>query len=284
MSQGRNWIYNGVTLLFLGLTVLVIVGVAGIASGAITPPVLAPEPTRTAVRSILDDEGAALPTIVLPTFTPSATTPPTATRTPTATPSPTPTHTPLPPTITPTATRTWTPGPTFTPSGTPTRTPVRPTQTPTSSPTWTPSPSPTFTPSPTGPPASPTRTPAPYPFIVQAGTPRLRDNFGNGAGCEWQGLGGTTVNERGEPITGIQVHISGATLNERTTLSGSNPAYGPAGWEMPVGEAPAGNTYTVTLWSGEIQVSPAVTVTFPGDCQHNLALVNFVLTRPIDSP
>ena len=282
MSQARIWVFNLLTLLFLFLTAGAIFLVVGIALDSIEPPILAPEPSATPLRSILDDPDYVTPLVIVPTFTPSQT--PLATATPTASPTlaPSITPTPLPPTVTALPSATLTAGPTLTPSITPTRTPAPPTLTRTPTPTHTPTFTLTFTPSPTGPPPSPTRTLAPYPFILQEGTPLLRDNFGNNAGCEWQGMAGTTVNELGEPVSGVQVRLSGDSIPDRTTISGSNSAYGPAGWEIILDDAPENLSFTVTLWSGEVQISPPVTVTFPGSCERNLALVNFVLTRPID--
>ncbi|HUW13659.1 MAG TPA: carboxypeptidase regulatory-like domain-containing protein, partial [Anaerolineae bacterium] len=83
----------------------------------------------------------------------------------------------LPPTPTPTPTRTPTGTPTRTPTGTPTRTPTRtptttPTRTPTATPTRTPTGTPTSTPTLT-PTATPTRTPTPTPTVTPTPTTAL---------------------------------------------------------------------------------------------------------------
>jgi len=60
MGQGPNVIFNLITLLFLALTVIVLVGVLAVASDAMEPPFLAPAATLPA------------PTVApLPTMTPT---------------------------------------------------------------------------------------------------------------------------------------------------------------------------------------------------------------------
>ncbi len=277
MSRVINGCFNFVSVLFLVFTIGAALVTFSIAIDALEPPILAPEEAAVVVPTVAK---LASPT-PKPSWTPSNTPVPTDTNTPT--PSDTPTVTPTPtitltptqsqtPTYTPTATN----PPTFTPS--PTNTLVPPTATPTKTPTPTPSDTPTFTPTPTGPTPTPTFTESPFAFIVQPSSLILRENFGNPAGCNWQGIAGQVTTDRGEPVVGIQVRVHGEGL-ELAAISGTNTFYGPSGWEIKVADQPTLGRYTVDLWVADKQVSPTVEILFPNSCQQNLATVNFIQTR-----
>ncbi len=262
MSSGSNFVFNLIAFVFAVLTIATLVFVIAIAADAVEPPFLAPEPTLVPPTSVLD-AGITPTRPVLPTFTPSNTPEPTNTPLPTDTPEPSATPTA---TITPTGTRTQVPTRTFTPTMTQTS----------DAPTATPS----FTPSPPGPAPTATNTESPYPFMLQPGTPTLRNNFANAQGCNWQGFGGQVIDQNGDPVIGVQVRISSAASGDMFTLSGTNSAYGPSGWEMAVGTEAVPGTYRVQLWvANQGELSPSVEITFPGSCDQNLALVNFVRTR-----
>ncbi len=277
MGRVVRFFYNCFTLIFAGLTIAAVVLVLGIAANSIEPPFLKPEATL-ALPTLQADVLALTPSPYLPSWTPSATLTPSSTFTPTITLTFTPTATNTQ-TATPTITQTPSRTPTFTPS--PTNTPVPPTATATATLTFTPSPTFTFTPSPTGPSPTPTNTLSAYPFVIQQGTPILRDNFANAAGCNWQGAAGQVVNERGEPVIGIVVRVTEVGVRELSTITGTNTFYGPSGWEVPVANAPNTSRYRIELLSGGVQVSPTVEIVFPGSCQQNLALINYIQTRPI---
>jgi hypothetical protein len=253
MGQGRSRIYNLISLTFLILAVLVI-GVVALRLGG---------------PAIERQDIAALPTVnILPTITPSdtptRTQPPTFTHTPTDTETPTITPTPTD-TLAPTATITDTPGPTDTPSQTPT-------------PSFSPTPSPTETP--TGPSETPSPTTSPFLFNLREAEPNYTKNFANQAGCAWQGIGGQVLDQANAPVPGLRIHIFGPNAFDRTVDSGSNSLYGPGGWEQPVDNKINGSTYYVELLSGAgTPISPRITVTFPSDCEKNLALVNFIQVR-----
>jgi hypothetical protein len=265
--SGSSRLYNFIAILFLLLSILACILVVVL---FLQRP---PEPAADLV---------VLPTALeLPTLTPSstATNTPLPTFTPTATqtliPSITPSFTPLPsdtpaptftlipsstPIIPPTATITDTPGPT-------------PTSTDTSTPTVTTPP--TALPSPTGP------TPSPFPFALRDSQPTFTTNFANTAGCAWQGIGGQVFDPNGNPLTNIRVHVFGQNFDQ-FTISGSNSFYGVGGWEITVGTASVPQTYVVELVSAQgTTISPQITIAFPGDCSRNLALVNFIQTRPL---
>lgn len=275
MNRALNGCFNLLTVIFLLLTVAVITGVGAIVGDRLEPPIFKPR------------EVAAIPTVAVlysptpkPTWTPSVTPWPSPTLT--ETPTGTPTNTLIPTaTLTPTITPTFTPSATFTPSPTftlsPTNTLVPPTATFTPTATLTPSETPTFTPSPTGPTLTPTSQ---FAFMLQPGSLILRDNFGNQAGCNWQGMAGQVTTDRGEPVIGVQVRVKGPGI-DLATLTGTAPFYGPSGWEIKVADAPLTGRYEVSLWVAGQQASPTVEIVFPGVCQQNLATLNFIQTRQL---
>jgi hypothetical protein len=287
MGRGSARLYNLISLIFLVLTILVLVLVI---SRLVGPPVEQQE-------AVID-----LPTLVaLPTATPTFTPSLTLTPTFTFTPSPVPSDTPIPsPTLseTPDLTATaslFTYTPSFTPSLTPsiTNTPeVPPTLTLVPSLTITATLAPTLAPE--QPTVDPNIPPTLAPITQEALGPTLspfpfapRDqiiytlNFANTAGCNWQGVGGQVFDVNNQALPNINVHVIGAGGFDRSTVSGTNSLYGQSGWEINVGNTVAPATFIVELRSPQgTVISPQVQVTFPGNCNGNLALVNFVQTRP----
>lgn len=268
MGQGSRTVYNLISLIFFLLALVIAIVTAGWMTESIgVPEFLAP------ATDVPSPTVAAFLTWT-PSFTPSMTASPTITLSPTATFTRTATATQTPTdTSTPTLTPTWTITPTATPSSTFTLTftPQPPTF------TFTPS----FTPSPTGPTTTPTNTAAPFPFVVPTGTLRLRPDL-NGS-CAFQGFGGNVFDLIGEPITGLNIVVTGPGLPSTGAVaaSGSNSAYGPGGWEVRVADTINANTYTVQLQKADGTVlSAPIQVTFPNDCDQNLVLIRFDQIRP----
>jgi hypothetical protein len=259
MSRNTASIYNGISILFVVLSLLIIVIVA---AQLVSPP---PQDPRTV---------AGFPTpFELPTLTPSFT--PTITPSPTVTSSPTNTETP---TLTPTATFTVPPSPTLTNTPGPTLTPSD-TPTPSASPTELP------TNTPTGPTATFTPTDSPY-FFQLRDEVFLGPNTVNSAGCAWQGVGGSVLGMDGvETTRQYQVRVFNGGI-ERVTTTGSNSLYGQfSGWEIPLDNTINNRTYFVRLESAAgIQLAPDVQVSFPGDCNANSAIVRFIQIRDFSPP
>ncbi|MFN8374858.1 MAG: hypothetical protein U0694_18505 [Anaerolineae bacterium] len=260
MGSGNDRIYNIISIVFLLLTV----GVFAFVVARLASP--APQDPNALTA-------AGLPTpLSFPTFTPSPlvpTLPPTFTLTPTDTPTlaPTLTETPRP---LPSSTITDTPAPTFTPSITP-----------------TPSTSPTFTaqPSPTGPTATLPATESPYPFTLFNDQIQFMANFAApSAGCLWQGIGGRVRGLDGNEVAAgsFNVLVFDATNTfSQTVPVGSNTQYGSiSGWEVRVGDQISPSTYFVTLYTASnVQVSERIQVTFPSNCNENLAFLDLVRVR-----
>lgn len=306
--RGANILFNFVTIIFVALTLVVLGYALAVAGDVLEPPFLLP-PTDVPTPTLIPDSGPELPTPFLPTFTPSRTPEPSSTPEPTLTVTPTdtpppdtpeateepPTELPVPtepPTETPESGAGEPPGdtpddavgsaalaalPSFTPLAiTPLALVASRTPAPTLTLTPGPRPTSTVTSTPQGP-LPPTLSP--YPFVVQPGTPLLRDSFVDGsAGCEWQGVAGTVVNQRGEAVVGVEVRARSAS-GEQNALAGTDTDYGPSGWEIRLSGAPRAEQATVELWSDGQPVSPPVEVVFPAECTHNLALINWVQTR-----
>jgi len=257
-QSGGAGIYNGLSIFFLVLTFGVIVFVIL----QLATPVEEEERPLSLIPTPLE-----LPTLtpIPPSETPRPTLPPTFTNTPP--PSETPTNTPPPTsTLAPSATITNTPGPTLTPSDTP-----------------TPSISPT--PEPSNTPIGPTNTlpPTQSPFLFGLRNQVIfNQNTVNNAGCAWQGIGGSVLDQTGIEITNrqFQVRVFGNGI-ERVVTTGSNTIYGSfTGWEVTVSNIIEPKTYFARLESlAGTPISPDIQVTFPGDCLTNAAIVTFIQTR-----
>ncbi|MDQ7024683.1 MAG: hypothetical protein Q9P44_03910 [Anaerolineae bacterium] len=254
MDRGNDGLWNAVSIFFLVATVVVIIIflVMGFSAGQVSE--------------------AAVPTVrVLPTST----------------------NTPIPPTVTPTLTLTATNTPTPTATGLPSLTP-RPTETDTLTPfpsatiTATTTVTPTldvtltFTPIPSATGPSPTAPPA-LPFAGPDNVQFTR-NFANTQGCAWEGIGGQILALGGGSYTNtLQVHVFNATQDFAPVFTGTNSAYGASGFEVRIANAITRDTYFVQLQTRNgVPISEQVTVSFPGDCEQNVAIVNFQQVRSLN--
>ena len=201
---------------------------------------------------------------------------------PTATPEPTrtPRGTPAEAEVFPTLPPEWTA--TFTPTATDTPLPATTTPTPTATRTGA-----TQAPAATG--AGGTGTPnsllpsathtrSAFAFNLLNNTATYLPNSINGSGCSWFGIAGQAFGLDGRPIIGLTVHLEGGGVS-LDALTGSQPAIGPGGYEIPLGNHPVETTdvYRIQLRnnSGSPLSDNLVIETF-GDCRRNLVLVNFV--------
>jgi hypothetical protein len=178
----------------------------------------------------------------------------------------------LPPewTATVTATGTLTPLPS-TPTPVPTGTPQAATRTPTITPTAT------RTRRPGGPTLTPTATSAVFKYALQNNAPTYLANFINSSGCNWWGIAGQAFDLNDHTVIGLTVHLEGAGLS-LDALTGSQPAIGPGGYEIPLGNHPTATdgTYHIQLRSNTgAALSDNLEIQTFGDCSKNLILVNF---------
>ncbi len=273
---GCRLVLNGLTALFVLASAVVMLLTVGLLAGVLMPPsALIPRTLTPPLLMVLPS-----PT---PTFTPSPTH--TFTATATLTQTPTSTFTPSPtPSATFTATPTSTPTYTFTASLTPTHTATftaTHTFTPTPTvPSATPTPTPTITPTPT---ETPTATPSPTPTTTFPFVPLRAPTFTRFQGrldCEFQGVSGVVFGLQQERLTarvGIQAQVTGTNFSECVPIE-SDSNYG---WVIQVSRRLGRGTYGVQLLSREgVILSQSVSVRFDGDCNRNLAQVDFTQIRP----
>ena len=184
-----------------------------------------------------------------------------------------------------------TPEPTLSPEGPEATATPEPTEAPTPAPTPTKrsTPLPTATPTvaaPTGSDdggagqqhliiAEPTFTPSPTPSFRYAAEAILVASSLHPA-CTWFGVAGEVLNAEGEPRPATLVHVYGPGV-ESYVLSGTNLAYGAAGWEVPVrNDIARDNIFWVRIEDGfGNPLSPAQRVEFVEDCRLNTVYVTF---------
>jgi hypothetical protein len=244
MGDGRTGLLNILTAMLLAATLAVSAGYLAINLNPDVAARLFPPPAGVAASL------AELPTPLVPLLAEeAAATQAAATRTPS-----------------PTVTRT------RPPSATPTRT-VTPTRTISPTPVNTLVVIPTTGPSPTA-----TWTRSPFQFTVQGGGPIAGENVFNLSGCDWLGVGGQVYDLRGGPLIGYVVNLSGGGVNSNS-LSGTQPQYGPAGYEFKIASAPkrSSGIYRVQLRNAQnVPVSDWIEIETFDDCAKNVLLVNFV--------
>lgn len=210
-----------------------------------------------------------------PGVIPSALQPQSVPATITRLPTPTPTNTSLYPTFPPT----WTP---TTPTATSTRE-VIDTRTPTATETGFKSRTPTRTPTktrtltPVGPTATKTPTRSTFQYTLQPGSPTYLANFANTAGCNWMGVAGQVFDLNNKQVIGLLVHLEGGGVVVES-VTGSKPAYGAGGYELPFNDHPVQTTgvYRIQLRNAGSPLSDTYVINTFADCSKNLILVNFV--------
>lgn len=197
------------------------------------------------------------------------------------------------------------PSPTpVTPSATPTITPTRPTNTPfptfTPSPTFTESPTPTTTPTQviqgaggTGPTLTlssegpigdstiqpgvvlATQIQSDFPFITRGITYQESPQ-----GCQWIGVAGNVTGINGEPLTDLAIEVVGADF-EMIVFTGSNQAFGLAGYEVQVDNILRVEEYSVRLLGPTgLPISDFIDFDTGNTCDRNVAIVDFVQLTP----
>ncbi len=94
--------------------------------------------------------------------------------------------------------------------------------------------------------------------------------------CQWFGIAGQVRNGDGSPRPATLVHVFGPGL-DRYILSGSDPRYGPAGFEVAVrADAAQLNTWTARIEDGfGNPLSPDQSIRFADGCEMNVAMLTF---------
>jgi hypothetical protein len=159
--------------------------------------------------------------------------------------------------------------------------------TPTSGYTRTPTPTATATATSTFIPA-PAYTSTPVPYSLQVMNPYYLGNFTHeDLGCNWLGIAGQVFDSGGQVQKDIIIkaggEINGIPVEEDMTMPLTNPeidtAYGPGGYELTLGSAPADSDLTAWIQlynlTGDPLSEKIFFVTYK-DCQKNLILMNFI--------
>lgn len=163
---------------------------------------------------------------------------------------------------------------------------VIPTITPTSTNTPVP-PTPTVIPATVTPPPTKTLTPTILPYKLQATNPTFTQNFNHPElACNWMGVAGQVFDKAGKPVAGIVVVIKGqlstGTVNQvALTEQPAGLNYGPAGYEITLGDKPlvSSNALTIQLFDLNANaLSKPVIFSTSALCTENLILINFVPT------
>jgi hypothetical protein len=238
MPHGRQArLFNFLAVVFLGLSILSLGWEVNIAMSPYGR--LNPFPPPTPVAAVI------FPTVVPNAATATPMVEPTAASTPALT--GTPTETSAPPTSTATVTAEAT---------------IPLTATPTLSPTLLP----TVTPSP-----SPTRSAFTYTASITYQVHPVQV-------CDWMGVGGTVTDLQGKAALGSYVHVWGLDNVDQVVAVGGSANYGPSGWELRLARVQLVGNWTVQLVASpdtKLPLSTAYTISMPGDCKRNLALVRF---------
>ncbi len=124
---------------------------------------------------------------------------------------------------------------------------------------------------------------AAMPFALQEGYPQYLPAFTQPqAGCAWVGIAGQVFDAQSQPVEGVAVVVKGyfnGVLIESLVLTGLNENYGPAGYEIKIGDqsSESSNALTIQLINERFEpLSSAYPVATYDDCQKNLILHNFV--------
>ena len=116
-------------------------------------------------------------------------------------------------------------------------------------------------------------------FVLQPGNPKYTQNF-NDLDCAYLGIAGQVFDssDPGNPISFLRIQVQGGRL-DYYTVTGSQPAFGPGGYELFLGYAPIDTTdvYSVQVRDASgLPLSDAYFIPTYDDCEKNLILVNFV--------
>jgi hypothetical protein len=134
-----------------------------------------------------------------------------------------------------------------------------------------------------------TNTPTPQPFYpVRVDPPSYLPNFTHAEqGCRWIGVGGQIFDLDGQPVQGWTVIVTGiidGEVRQWLGLSGLNTAFGPAGYEIELGDTPkeTRGVFTIQLRDAAgLPLSEVVTFDTFDNCQANLIMINFVQSKAI---
>ena len=120
------------------------------------------------------------------------------------------------------------------------------------------------------------------PFGLQSVSPVFISNFANQeAGCNWMGIAGQIFDEDQFPVDGLVVVVEGTVDGNKVEslgFSGLSAAYGPAGYEVVLGDKSVSGEFWLQLFDQEGNpLSDIYSFETPGGCEQNLGVLNFTL-------
>ncbi len=123
-----------------------------------------------------------------------------------------------------------------------------------------------------------------YEYDLQNFSPAFLPNFTHPeAGCGWMGAAGQGFNKEGYPQEDIVIVVEGSIAGETIEalgFSGLAPLYGPGGYEVVLSDQAQPGLFWLQLFNVEGEaVSEIVQFEMSGDCEQNLALINFYQTN-----
>ncbi len=143
--------------------------------------------------------------------------------------------------------------------------------------TFTPTEAPTVT-------LTPTLEPLPFTLFGEAETwnsDLLRPNLG----CDWLVIAGQVWDLKGEPVTGLTLHLYGELAGytiDRFMITGSATTYGESGYEFALEGMVVDSTYSLYIQlvdTNGLALSHPYAIQTYEDCQQNLILINFKQVR-----
>jgi hypothetical protein len=172
--------------------------------------------------------------------------------------------------------------PTWTPEAT-----LEPSATPTLRPTVTPFPTDTQAVLATDTPAAGSGSSNQFGFVVQKGSPKAIQNiYHEELGCDWMGVGGQVTSLNGSPVIGIFARIGG-TLEGKVfqtllSMTGTAVEYGQGGYEFKIADKPTASNKT--LWvqlydQSDLPLSDKIYLVTSDECAKALTLLNFVQVK-----
>lgn len=120
------------------------------------------------------------------------------------------------------------------------------------------------------------------PFGLQSVNPVFIANFVNTEdGCNWMGIAGQVFDESKLPVDGLVVVVEGIVDGNKVEslgFSGLSAAYGPAGYEVVLGDKSVTGEFWLQLFDQEGNpLSDIYSFDTPGGCEQNLGILNFTL-------
>jgi hypothetical protein len=122
-------------------------------------------------------------------------------------------------------------------------------------------------------------SPLPLPqFVKSSDSPYYVQYYSGSGGCDWMGVAGEVLHRDGQPVApdSYLVRITGGGIDAFVPV-GSEPAYGPSGWQQFLFDSPVVRSYEIRLWRVDgAAASPLYSFESRAACDQNLVRFDFV--------